>query len=113
MQGKKDAYAEHHHHCDDHCYHSDSFYQHAEFYYYQYDHHNYQRSPGRTSINTQIGVGTPSVRLGVFKKVVSNKKKASFLARKKRLFYGLWSFNVIFVRIKNFCQLSMQRNSSC
>jgi hypothetical protein len=66
IRGKKEAYAEHHHHCDDHCYHSDSFYQHAGFYYYEYDHRNYQRSPSRTSVKTQIGVRTPSVRLGIF-----------------------------------------------
>jgi hypothetical protein len=66
MQGKKDAYAEHHHHCDDHCYHSDSFYHHAGFYYYEYDQRNYQRSPSRTSVKTQVGVPTPSVRLGIF-----------------------------------------------
>lgn len=66
MQGKKDAYAEHHHHCDDHCYHSDSFYHHAGFYYYEYDQRNYQRSPSRTSVKTQVGLRVPSVRLGVF-----------------------------------------------
>ncbi|UQD57579.1 hypothetical protein [Flavobacterium sp. K5-23] len=66
VQGKKDAYAEHHYHCDDHCYHSDSFYHHAGFYYYQYDQRNYQRSPRSTSVNTQIRVNTPSVRLGLF-----------------------------------------------
>lgn len=66
MQGKKDAYAEHHHHCDDHCHHSDSFYQHAGFYYYQYNQSNYQRRPNRTSVNKRIGVSIPSVRLGIF-----------------------------------------------
>lgn len=66
MQGKKDAYAEHHHHCDDHCHHSDSFYRHAGFYYYEYDHRNFERSPSRTSVNTRIGVSAPSVRLGIF-----------------------------------------------
>jgi hypothetical protein len=66
MQGKKDAYAEHHYRCDGHHYHSDSFYQHAEFYYYQYDRRIYERSPRRSSANTQIGVRAPSVRLGIF-----------------------------------------------
>jgi hypothetical protein len=66
MQGKKDAYAEHHYHCDGHHYHSDSFYHHAGFYYYEYDRRNYERSPRRSSVNTQIGVSAPSVRLGIF-----------------------------------------------
>jgi hypothetical protein len=67
MQGKKDAYAEHHHDCDGHHYHSDSFYQHAGFYYYEYDRRNYERRPSRSSsVNTQIGVSAPSVRLGLF-----------------------------------------------
>jgi hypothetical protein len=62
MQGKKDAYAEHHYRCDGHYYRSDSVYQYAEFYYYQYDRRNYERS----SANTQIGVRAPSVRLRIF-----------------------------------------------
>jgi hypothetical protein len=66
MQGKKDAYAEHHYYCDDHHYHSDSFYVHARFYYYEYDRRNYERSPRRSSSDIQIGVSTPSVRLGLF-----------------------------------------------
>jgi hypothetical protein len=67
MQGKKEAYAEHHHDCDGHHYHSDSFYQHAGFYYYEYDRRNYERSPRRSSsVDTQIGVSAPSVRLGLF-----------------------------------------------
>jgi hypothetical protein len=66
MQGKKDAYAEHHYDCDGHHYHSDSFYQHAGFYYYEYDRRNYERSPRRSSSDIQIGVSTPSVRLGLF-----------------------------------------------
>jgi predicted NAD-dependent protein-ADP-ribosyltransferase YbiA (DUF1768 family) len=53
MQGKKDAYAEHHYRCDGHHYHSDSFYQHAEFYYYQYDH---AITKEVLSAITQIGV---------------------------------------------------------
>jgi hypothetical protein len=66
MQSKEEAYAEHYHHCDDHCYHSDSFYQHAEFYYNEYDRRHYERSPSTISVNTQVGVRTPSVRLGIF-----------------------------------------------
>jgi hypothetical protein len=66
IQGKKDAYAEHHSHCNEHQYHSDSFYQHAGFYYYEYDRRDYQRSPSRASVNTQTGVSAPSVRLGNF-----------------------------------------------
>jgi hypothetical protein len=66
VQSKEEAYAEHYHHCDDRCYHSDSFYQHAEFYYNEYDRRNYERSPSTISVNTQGGVRTPSVRLGVF-----------------------------------------------
>lgn len=66
IASKQDAYTEHHHHCDAYCYHSDSFYQHAGYYYYGYDQHNYQASPRSASVNTQIRVNTPSVRLGVF-----------------------------------------------
>lgn len=66
LQSKQEAYAEHHHHCNGHSYHSDYFYDHATVYYHQYDRHNYERSPRRTSVNTQIGVRAPSVRLGVF-----------------------------------------------
>jgi len=66
IASKQEAYAEHHHNCDDHCYHSDSFYQHAGYYYNGYDQHNYHTSPRSSSVNTQIQVNTPSVRLGVF-----------------------------------------------
>ncbi|MGO4819564.1 hypothetical protein [Flavobacterium sp. W22_SRS_FP1] len=67
MQGKKDAYAEHHDDCNGHHYHSDSFYQHAGFYYYEYDRRSYERRPSRgSSVNPQIGVSAPSVRLGLF-----------------------------------------------
>ncbi|MFV5698442.1 hypothetical protein ACM55H_08745 [Flavobacterium sp. ZT3R17] len=64
--GKRDAYKTHHSHCDAHCHHSDSFYGYAGFYYYEYDQRNYQRAPSNTSVNTQIGVRAPSVRLGLF-----------------------------------------------
>jgi hypothetical protein len=63
---KQDVYTVHHSHCDAHCHHSDSFYGHAGFYYYEYDQRNYQGRPSNTSVNTQIGVRAPSVRLGLF-----------------------------------------------
>jgi len=65
IASKKDVYTEHYYHCDGNCHHNDSFYTYAEFYYYQYNQPNYQRTPSRTSVNTQIGVRTPSVRLGL------------------------------------------------
>ncbi|WP_231129593.1 hypothetical protein [Flavobacterium sufflavum] len=65
IASKKEVYVEHYNHCDAHCHHDDYFYSHAGFYYYQYDQPNYQRTPSSTSINTQIGVRTPSVRLGL------------------------------------------------
>lgn len=66
VAGKQDVYTAHYDHCDSHCHHSDSFYGYAGFYYYEYDQGNYQRRPNHTSVNTQIGVRTPSVRLGLF-----------------------------------------------
>lgn len=66
MAGKQDAYAEHYHYCDAHCYHGDGFYQHAGFYYYGYYERDYRTSPRSSSVNTQIRVTTPTVRLGVF-----------------------------------------------
>lgn len=66
IASKQEAYAEHYHHCDGHCYHNDSFYHHAGYYYYGYDQRDYQTTPHSTSVNTQIRVNTPSVRLGVF-----------------------------------------------
>lgn len=65
IASKKEVYVEHYSHCDAHCHHDDYFYNHAGFYYYQYDRPNYQRTPGRTSVNTQIGVGVPAVRSSV------------------------------------------------
>jgi len=66
IDSKKDAYAEHYYHCDGHCHHDDYFYNQAGFYYYQYNQPTYyQRTPSSTTINTQIGVRTPSVRLGL------------------------------------------------
>jgi alkaline phosphatase len=67
MQGKKDAYAEHHEHCNSHCNHSDYYYGQARFYYYDYDNRPYYRtSPSRNTMNTGVRVNTPSVRLGLF-----------------------------------------------
>lgn len=67
IASKKDVYTEHYDHCDAHCHHDDYFYTHARFYYYQYNQPAYyQRTPSTsTRINTQIGVRTPSVRLGL------------------------------------------------
>ena len=66
VAGKQDVYTAHYYHCDAHCHHNDSFYSHAGFYYYEYDQRHYQRTPSNTSVNTQIGVRAPSVRLGLF-----------------------------------------------
>lgn len=67
IASKKDVYSEHYYHCDRHCHHDDYFYTHARFYYYQYNQPTYyQRTPtSGARINTQIGVRTPSVRLGL------------------------------------------------
>ncbi|MFV5686135.1 hypothetical protein ACM55I_11880 [Flavobacterium sp. GB2R13] len=65
IASKQDVYTTHYSHCDAHCHHSDSFYGHAGFYYYEYDQRNYQRTPSNTSVNTQIGVRAPSIRLGL------------------------------------------------
>lgn len=67
IASKKDVYSEHYYHCDRHCHHDDYFYTHARFYYYQYNQPTYyQRTPASGArINTQIGVRTPSVRLGL------------------------------------------------
>ncbi|WP_248722239.1 hypothetical protein [Seonamhaeicola sp. ML3] len=66
MQGKKDAYAEHYEHCNNHCHHSDHYYHHATFYYYRYDGY-YNRYPSRgSSINTNIRLNAPNVRVGLF-----------------------------------------------
>ena len=61
MQGKKDAYAEHHNHCDHHCIHGRYYHHHATF-YYRYE---YRREPRYRSSST-IRVGLPSVRIGLF-----------------------------------------------
>ena len=66
VASKQDVYTTHHSICDAHCHHSDSFYGHAGFYYYEYDQRNYQRAPSNISVNTQIGMRAPIVRLGLF-----------------------------------------------
>ena len=66
LQGKKEGYAAHHDHCDSHCHHSEYWYQHAGYYYYEYREPRYENRSSRTTVNTQIGVSTPKVRLGIF-----------------------------------------------
>jgi hypothetical protein len=66
LQGKRDGYAAHYDHCDSHCHHSDYWYQHADYYYYRYRQPRYEDRSSRTSVNTQIGVSAPRVRLGLF-----------------------------------------------
>jgi hypothetical protein len=60
IKEKKNAYARHYEHCDQHCHHSDYYYQHATFYYYRYDSY-----PRRRTINTNVTVRTPRIRLGI------------------------------------------------
>jgi hypothetical protein len=66
LQGKKEGYAAHHNYCDSHCHHSEYWYQHAGYYYYEYREPRYENRASRTTVNTQIGVRTPQVRLGLF-----------------------------------------------
>ncbi|SFC81120.1 hypothetical protein [Algibacter pectinivorans] len=66
MKGKRDAYAEHYEHCDNHCHHNTHYYSHASFYYYRYDGYYYNRQPQRRStINTRVSLGAPRVRVGL------------------------------------------------
>ncbi|WP_203257983.1 hypothetical protein [Hyunsoonleella ulvae] len=65
MRGKRDAYAEHYEHCNDHCHHGERYYYHASFYYYRYDGYYYNRYPRRSTINTSVRVNVPSVRIGI------------------------------------------------
>lgn len=65
MKGKRDAYAEHEQHCDSHCHHSSRYHYHASFYYHGHDHYEYRRSPRRTSVRTNVGIGLPSIRVGL------------------------------------------------
>ena len=63
MQGKRDAYAEHHNHCNDHCNHGRYYHNHVTFYYYS----EYRRAPrSKPRTRTTIRVGVPSVRVGLF-----------------------------------------------
>jgi hypothetical protein len=66
LQGKKEGYAVHHKYCDNNCHHSEYWYQHAGYYYYEYREPRNQNRTSRTTVNTQIGVRTPKVRLGLF-----------------------------------------------
>jgi hypothetical protein len=66
IEAKNDSYASHYHSCDGSCYHSDYYYQHAGFYYYEYRQPRYNNTSTRTTINTNVGVSTPRVRLGLF-----------------------------------------------
>lgn len=65
IEAKNDAYAAHYQDCNGTCHHSDYYYQHAGYYYYEYRQPRYNTAT-RTTINTHIGVSTPSVRLGLF-----------------------------------------------
>lgn len=65
IEAKNDAYAAHYNDCNGTCHHSDYYYQHAGYYYYEYRQPRYNTAT-RTTINTNIGVSTPSVRLGIF-----------------------------------------------
>lgn len=61
MQGKRDAYAEHHNHCDSHCHHGYYYNNHTRYYYsYEY------RSQPRYRTRTSVRVGVPRVRIGLF-----------------------------------------------
>ncbi|WP_243698814.1 hypothetical protein [Flavobacterium sandaracinum] len=66
LQGKKDGYAAHHYHCGSHCNHSNYWYQNAGYYYHGYRQPAYDNRVPRTTVNSQIGVGIPKVRLRVF-----------------------------------------------
>ena len=64
MQGKKDAYKEHHNNCTGHCSHGHYYHSHASFYYY--GSYRSERKPYRRSSGTTVRIGTPSIRLGIF-----------------------------------------------
>lgn len=67
IEAKNDAYAAHYHDCDgNNCHHSDYYYQQAGYYYYEYRQPHYNNVGTRATINTNIGVSTPSVKLGLF-----------------------------------------------
>jgi Ni/Co efflux regulator RcnB len=63
MQGKRDAYAEHDKHCENHNH--GYYYRHHVSYYYYNDHH-YERRSYRKPNRTRINVRTPSISLGIF-----------------------------------------------
>lgn len=62
MRGKKDAYAEHQEHCNDHHHHSDYYYRNASFYYHDYHYYN---QPRRSTIGTSVRLSTPRVKIGL------------------------------------------------
>jgi uncharacterized protein YxeA len=64
MEGKRDAYAEHENHCDDHCNHGHYYRYHVSYYYH--NNHSYKARSYRRSPQTRITVRTPSIRLGIF-----------------------------------------------
>ena len=65
MKGKRDAYANHYEHCDNHCHHSECYYQYASFYYYRYDGYYYERYPRRNTVSVRTRINTLSVSLGL------------------------------------------------
>ncbi|HMB99537.1 MAG TPA: hypothetical protein VKN14_00715 [Flavobacteriaceae bacterium] len=65
MKGKRDAYASHYNHCNNHCHHSDYYYHHASFYYYRYDGYYHKRYPRRSLIKTRVSIGSPRVGIGI------------------------------------------------
>ena len=69
MQGKHDAYMEHHANCHANCYHGYYYRDHAHYYMYGYygNHFYYHRYPrNRSTIRTNVRVNSPRIRLGVF-----------------------------------------------
>lgn len=61
MKGKRDAYAEHNRHCNNHCSHGHYYHNHATYYY----HFEYRREPRyRTRTSTNVRVGLPRVSIG-------------------------------------------------
>jgi hypothetical protein len=65
IEAKNDAYASHYHNCDGTCHHSDFYYQNAGYYYSAYRQPRYSGTSTRATINTNIGISTPAVRLGL------------------------------------------------
>ena len=66
IESKRNSYAAHYDHCNDHCHHSEYWYQHAGYYYSEYREPRYESSMPATRVNTQVGVGLPRVQLGIF-----------------------------------------------